>query len=132
MAITRLEINGRKYGVNSLNAMAALQFGTEAAALLAPAITVFVDIANTGKDPSPDQVAAVMKSASDPAKLQDLLKKALAQCFFAENNESFAYEDVFERHFAQYPGDLFELGGRAVVELARPFFPQLFATVQKN
>jgi len=56
-----------------------------------------------------------------------LLKRALDQCFTPQN-ESLSDIVVFNRYFQEHPGDMFELGARAIIGLVKDFLPSHLAT----
>ena len=120
-----MKVNGREYAVERLSITATLLFVPEVLEAIGPSLGGIFDAFTDGTDK--DEVFASMFSGVQSAKLTAVMKKSLNQCITPENTY-LRDANIFEKHFMEYPEDLFIVAGFATWELVKRFLPQALAT----
>lgn len=146
-----ITVNGRRYAIDLLNPLDAITWGSRVMTLIGPVFSVVVDSSDlrklvvglfTGKkelgdgqdlEETVETLAPALSSAFaacgkiETAALNKIFTQAIRQCY-TPKNEPLSNMDVFNRHFREYPKDLFMLGVMASYRLVRDFFPSLSGT----
>ena len=122
--LIRIKIEDRVYPCQRFNPMDGMEYGAKIAGLIAPVFT------SLSGDNTKDGIAALSTLSRDPL-LTPMLKQALGQCFTPQN-ESLGNEAVFNSWFQKHPGDMFELGIKAVWALVEDFLPSPLAMTAKG
>ena len=124
--LTRIKIEDRVYSVMRFNPMDGMEFGTKLLSVIAPSMGGIVEATKEGGDPG--KVGAQLAYALKDPSLTPLLRQAFKQCFTPQN-ESLEDEAVFNKWFAQHPGDMFSLGAQAMWVLVKDFLPSQLTTI---
>lgn len=122
---TKIHVGDNHYTIDALPPMDALTFGIKASKLLGS--TAEGIIALIGDSGSPGAAVKSLLIDVDEKKAEELMKTALGQCW-TPKNQPLRDEAVFSIWFMEHPQDLFELAGRAVYMLAKPYFPKALTT----
>lgn len=142
--ITCIAVGKNRYAVDKLNPMEAFEWGPRALSLFGPSLGKIV--ASLEVDKLSDLKLESMGLTEIAASLQKLLAMSMSSCgelksaevvallreavqrCYTPHNESLADMAVFNRWFQEHPGDLFPLGGMALVYLVKDFFPSQLVT----
>lgn len=122
-------VNGREYAVDRLPIVKTLAFVPEVLEAIGPSLGGVLDAFKEGK--ASEDVMQGIFGGFQSAKVTAVMQKSLAQCVTPENtylNNAM----VFERWFAEYPEDLFQLAAVATWELVKDFLPRQLATLASS
>lgn len=122
----KIKINENTYCVEALAPRDALKYGPEVLNALGPSLGGLVSLGTEGA--SLADAFKSLFSGLEPDKVEVILDKAFKQCWTPQN-QRLADAYTFDAWFMDHPEDMFELGVRAVWELARPFLPGQLATI---
>lgn len=122
---TKIQVGDNRYSIEALAPMDALTFGIKVSKLLGS--TAEGVIAITQNKGSLGEAIKNMVAGLDAKQAEELIKTALGQCW-THKNQPLRDEAVFNIWFMEHPHDLFELAGRAVYMLAKPYFPKALTT----
>ena len=138
-----ITVNNRKYSIDLFNPMEAIPWSSRAASLFLPLlepVAAGIDWKGLGNlDLGDKNSAALVEKLQGAAatifgscgkikskETSEMMHEAIQRCY-TPGNESLANMEVFNRHFREYPEDLFILGAMAIARLVRDFFPKLSA-----
>ena len=106
--------SGNVYAVTPLNPHEGISWSNRVMAALGPVLS---SLFSGGKAES-----GLNSFSLDDKAATQLMHDAIAQCW-TPKNEKLSDPAAFNAWFLEHPGDLYELGVRACVEVAREFFP---------
>ena len=124
-----MQINGREYTVQAMPVTVAMAFSLEVIAAGGPSLGGVLAAFQDGTARS--DVFAEAFANFQSAKLESVIKKAIAQCL-TEENTYLKTPMVFEQWFNEYPEDLFPLAGLATYELVSRFLPRSWTTLAEG
>lgn len=104
MNLDYIEIDDRRYAIDLFNPIDAISWGSRALAVFGSALTKG-DLSVANSDEATKMMTEAIKRCHTP------------------KNEPLSDMVVFNSHFREHPGDLFQLGMHAMIRLVQDFFP---------
>lgn len=139
-----INVGERRYAIDTLNPLEAIDWGVRVAVLLGGPLGRLLGGCDLERlknldpaRPDPDSLGLLKDALAsglagcaglNAPELTDLLTQALRRCYTPEN-EALRDEAVFNRWFREHPGDLYPLGVKAVQQLVADFFPKTLVTL---
>lgn len=118
-------IEGRKYQMMKPPARAGMKLSGKVALMVGPLVASLGSQIKKGEvDAAISQFSSAL-GAIDPDKLDGLFMEAVEICRLHCNSQPVFSNTDFERHFGQYPGEIFQVCVWTLTEAVSDFFPWL-------
>ena len=125
MATIEKVIDGRKYQIVKPAARAGMKLSGKTALMVGPLVASLGSQIKAGDSKGAIVQFASALSSVDPDKVDALFMDAIDICSLHCNSHPIFNNTDFERHFGQYPGEIFQVCLWTLTEAVSDFFPWL-------